>query len=678
MDGYEATNIVSGTVHGNVVQAHTFVQAPAPPPGVPRQIRPSSGAFVNRGAELAALTAALERTGPTRPSVVALTGLGGVGKTEVVARWAEEHARRFPSGQLYADLTTVRHQGGVDLGEVLGGFLRGLGVHRDFVPERLPERAALFRTVTSAGGLLVFLDNVEHASEVRALLPTAGLVVVTGRARLPGLAMVGATLLDVEPLRPEAGSELVRSWLGPGRGTDEQLHDLVRLCGGLPLALQAVGSELITRSGLPVERVVTELADEAGRLAAIEHREGSVVEPFEAVYAHFPAHTRRLYHLVGLHPGWHLTPELAEAAGVERAGEALGELVRAHLLRPVADESADPAERYRTHDLVRLHARRRARADPGREESLRRIVAHYRGRAAAADRALGDRMRLQEPPEPSVPGFADPAAAMAWLQVERADLLAVLTAAAEQGWHGEVWRLCESLWPLYHGRKHYGDWIASHLLGVESAQWDNRPDAGIRMRNQLARAHYELGRYPAAAEQLAAAAELLPLVDDPRLAGVLVETEALLCLADGRPERAVELFTRAREANAGDPHGVVVQSYQLGRALVAAGRAEAALAVLAEAAVLAERTRDGSMLVKLPLAQGRALRALGQPAEAVRLVSSAADRAAARDELVKEAEARELLGDLAEELGDRALAAGARARLRELRGRAGVLGGREA
>ncbi|MFF1909404.1 hypothetical protein [Kitasatospora sp. NPDC058218] len=676
MDGYEAANIVSGTVHGNVVQAHTFVQAPAPPAGAPRQIRPSSGAFVNRGVELAALTAALERTDPLRPSVVALTGLGGVGKTEVVARWAEENARSFPSGQLYADLTTVRHQGGVDLGEVLGGFLRALGVHRDFVPERLPERAALFRTVTSAGGLLVFLDNVEHASEVRALLPTAGLVVVTGRTRLPGLALAGATLLDVEPLLPEAGSDLVRSWLGPGRGTDDQLHDLVRLCGGLPLALQAVGSELLTRGGLPVERVVAELADEGGRLAAIEHREGSVAEPFEAVYAHFPAHTRRLYHLLGVHPGWHLTPELAEAAGVERADEALGELVRAHLLRPVADETPDPEERYRTHDLVRLHARRHARTDPGRHELLRRIVAYYRGRAAVADRAvLGDRLRLQEPPEASLPGFADPVGAMAWLQVERADLLAVLTAAAEQGWHGEVWRLCESLWPLYHGRKHYGDWIASHLLGVEAAQWDNRPDAAIRMRNQLARAHYELGQYPAAAEQLAAATGLLPLVDDPRLAGVLVETEGLLCLADGRPERAVELFTRAREANAGDPHGVAVQSYQLGQALIAAGRGAAALAVLEEATALAEETRDRSMLVKLPLVRGRALRALGRPAEAVRLVSSAADRAAARDELVKEAQARELLAELADELGDVELAGSARARLRELRARAGVLGG---
>ncbi|MGV9269091.1 hypothetical protein ACWDRR_30985, partial [Kitasatospora sp. NPDC003701] len=36
------------------------------------------------------------------------------------------------------------------------------------------------------------------------------------------------------------------------------LHDLVRLCGGLPLALQAVGSELITRGGLPVEREFAE------------------------------------------------------------------------------------------------------------------------------------------------------------------------------------------------------------------------------------------------------------------------------------------------------------------------------------------------------------------------------------------------------------------------------------
>ncbi|MFJ6776423.1 AAA family ATPase [Kitasatospora sp. NPDC091257] len=666
MERQEVANTVSGaTVGGHVVQAGSIgalhLHQPRAVPR-PHQIRSPHGPFVNREPELAALTEALGRVVEGGLGVVVFTGLGGVGKTELIARFTEEHREHFPGGDLYADLKAYRHQGGVDLPELLAGFLRALGTEP---PAAEAERFTAFRTATAERRCLFFLDNVEHAAEVRALLPACGLVVVASRRRLPALRTDGAVVRRLGPLSARAGAELVRGWVGPGRGTDGELAELVELCGGLPLALNAVGSQLLDRDHLPVGRVVAELHDREGRLAMLEDEESDLGATYDLVYERLSAPGRALYHLIGVHPGPFVSAELARAVGVELAGQAIGELRGVHVLDEVVD--GDREDRFRAHDVVRLHAYGRTRELAGRGELLAAVVAYYRGRASVADRAMaGSRLRLQDPSGDDLPRFASDTAALEWLYAERANFRAVVEEAARQGWHGEVWRLCESLWLLYHDRRLYQDWIATHRLGIESAQWDNQPAAVVRMRNQLARAHFDRKEYRLAAEQLALAAEQVPLVTDRRVVGVLHETDGLLCLADGRPGDAVRRFTLALAANRGDEHGEIVQSYNLAQALIADGRAQEALARLAEATAQAERTRDEDMLMKLPLVRARAHRALGQPELAAAHAGDCARRAEERGQYAKEAQAHTLLLALAEELDDAELAERSRARLREL------------
>ncbi|WP_395296969.1 regulator [Kitasatospora hibisci] len=665
MDAYETANTMSGTVHGYVVQGHN-VELHVPSgaqPATPHQVRKPRPVFVNREGELSALVAALGRAADGGPAVVAFTGLGGVGKTELIAQFVHRYGVHFPDGDLYADLAAHRHDGEVDLGAVLGGFLRAFAVER--VPDTLEERAALYRTVTAERHVLLFLDNVERAAEVRTLFPSAGLVVVAGRRRLPGLRLDGAEVLDLAPLGTTAGAALVRRWLGPERGSEQELRELVEQCGGLPLALNAVGFQLLDRGRLGVGQVLAELSDRERGLSSFSNEEGGVDGVLDSVYRRLPRTTRELYHLIGVNPGPLVSAELAAAAGIEQVDQGLAELRSAHLLDDVVDEGPD--EHYRAHDLVRRHAYERVRELPERSGLFARVVEYYRGRAFLADVAvLGSRLRLQEPAGEGLPAFTSGAAALDWLRTERANLREVVRAAGEQGRHGDVWRLCESLWPLYHGGKHYDDWVETHRLGVDSAQRDERPDAVVRMRNQLARAHYELRDFPRAIEQLVAASELVPLVVDPRLVGVLHETEGLLCLADGRPERAVELFTLARAENEGDAHGVVVQGYNLAQALIAVGRPEQAVAVLDEATELAEAEDDGPMLMRLALVGACARRALGLLDEAAALAAEAGRRALALGQRLKEAEALRLLVTLAEESGDSGLAERSRSRLGEL------------
>lgn len=667
---------------------------PAAPAAPPCQGPPPTRVFVNRTRELAGLRdAALALAADPGPGVVMVVGVGGVGKTQLVAQAVRrELPELFPGGQLYVDLEDHRRDGAADLAAVLGGFLRALGVHKDYVPGTLAERTALFRSVAARLRLLVKVDNVQHAPEARALVPPQGLLVVTARRALPSLLMDGAVLIDVAPLDDRAGTELVRRWHVDA--DEETATDVVRLCAGHPLALRAAVEWLAARPRLTLDDVVRELT--AGRRrtgddgaheamgpamrTGGEAGEGGVGEAVDAVLdsvvAGVSEPTRYVYDLLGVLPGTTATADLLSAAGATRVDEGLGELLSSRLA--VLVESPGGPRHYRLHDVVRAHARLQARALPGaRRRSLLRLVVDFYADAAAHGDALvlGDRFRIQPPPvRPLVElgsyggPFTEAPEALEWLDAERDNLQATIRAAADEGWHQEVWRLCESLWALYHSRKHLADCVESGLLGIEAAQHEARPDVEIRMRNQVARAAYELGELDRAESQLDAATGLLELADDPRLSGVVWESRGLIALARGRSEvssRAVgervdearQLFERALSANRAvpDPHGVVVQSYNVAQALVAGERWTDALGVLDEAAEIARASGDLPMLLRIDLVRAKAFVGLGSLDRAVTATVAAADRAAELKQFAKLDQALELLAALADRADDRPL-----------------------
>lgn len=685
--GDSVRNVISGdtVVAGPVVQAGrieslTFAAAPPPPPLTPRQVPPPRPGFVNRTAEFAALGEALAAYGPdSPPATIVITGLGGVGKTELVSQWVwRELAERFPDGQLYVDLAEVRRDGGIDVGGVIGTLLRALGVHESLIPAGTADRSALFRSATAGRRLLVVLDNAQHAAEVRPVLPGHGLAVVLSRKRLASLEVDGAVPLTVAPLDADAGLQLVRRWqhaaAEPGtasRADPGAAARLVAACGGLPLALRAAGEWLIERPHMSLEAVVDALADEQIRPADTGR---SVAAVFDAVTATFCAHTLALYRFLGAFPGTTFTADVAEAAGVTRFEDGLRDLRTAHMA-----VGAGAPGRFRLHDVVAAHARARTGPEEEVREVRRRVTDFYLTAAARADRlVLGPRLRLQEaPPDTSAPEggqglFHTGAEALEWLDAERANLLAVLRMAADEGRHDAVWRLCESLWALYHSRKHYADWIESHRLGIEAARWEGRIDAEVRMRNQLARAHHSLGEYDLADAELRRADELLDAVADARLPGMIRETQGLLCLARRRPEEAIALFTRALHANEGDAHGIVVQTYNLGQAVLAAGRPQEALDLLDGAMATARAEGDDAMRLRIGIVRGRAYRASGMFEHALAAATDAALLAERLGQVVKLKEALELAVELGDRIQNPEVQRAGRRMMRELRQRTGI------
>ncbi|WP_047465726.1 tetratricopeptide repeat protein [Streptomyces sp. M10] len=713
MDGDDAgagagvwNSVSGGTVFGPVVQAQRIdslnVEAP-PQVWPPRQLPPPLPGFVNRTKERRTLRDLAEAAVGQGVRTVVVTRLGGVGKTQLIAHCVRNDLGAFfPDGQVYVDLADVRRDGAVDVAGVLGDWLHAFGVPYGHQPAGLGGRADLFRTVTTGKRVLVVVDNVRQAPEIRALTPGDGLLVATSRTMLPALRMDGAVQLVVDPLDEREAIGIVRGW-PVAQGDGPAAAELVRRCGGLPLALRAVGEWLVERPQLGLDDAVRSLATRpggpwgetargtAGAGSADEGTVDVMERVFDSVLRQMPEHTRALYRFLGAPPGATFPAALPRAAGLPRADAALGDLMTSHLVVAVGPgrdgaAPAGPPHRFRMHDLARAHAATEAAALP--EEAalslLRTVTDFYAEAVAHADRSIGGRFRLQGPPARSLTelGFAEGAFSgegqgLDWLDAERGNILAVLRAAAREGLHDAVWRICESLWPLFHERARYADSLEAHPLGIEAARWENRPDAEIRMHNQLARAHAALGDLDRAAEELRAGEPLLALTEDPRLRGMLAETGGLVALAQGRTADARDRFSASLAANTerGDQHGIVVQSYHLADAVRASGDHAEARRLLTAALGLARETGDLAMIPKLTLLTARVHADAGEVAEAVAAATDAAEQAGEQGLTSKIREALELLLGLARRSGDTVLAESCERRLAELRGPGDRAGG---
>ncbi|GLZ42509.1 tetratricopeptide repeat protein [Actinokineospora sp. NBRC 105648] len=583
-----APSVQSGVIHGGVHIHQDVARAT-----VPWQLPPPAAYFADRSPEMARVDQVAGGTG--RPGLVVLTGTGGVGKTALAVAWAARNAARFPDGQLYADVRGFSAEGAVSTEQVLGGFLRGLGVPPDRVPVELAEQTALFRSLTTRRGLLVLVDNAVSAAQVRPLVPASedSMVLVTSRLRLSGLHMEGAEFVELLPLPHEQAVDLVIRSLGARRvGTERAaVGELVSLCGRLPIALRVVGARLAARPRWPVARVVAELRDERHRLAKLAaYGESPVHAAFDLSYQALHEKQARLYRLASAHPGPEFDVGVAAAAAdmaKDDAEDALQALVDASLLEEV------DSDRYRYHDLVRLHARDHPDQSSEEVDRARRSIAEWFLHSATRANlvVIPNRWRVSEVAQHyrgAEPPFERASAAVDWLDGQLPNLLAVLTDAAERGWDDLAWQVCEALWELFLYRKHYQQWIASHRIGIPAAQRCGNTVAESRLRCQLGRAYLDLHRFDEARTECARALDLARHAGSRTNESVALYQLGMAAQGRGDTEDALARFraSLAIEDELGIPRGVALRHRRIGEALLAASR-------LRESAVELESARDG-------------------------------------------------------------------------------------
>jgi hypothetical protein len=317
--------------------------------------------------------------GATTPVVVA-DGAAGVGKTAFVLRLAHRLLDRFPDGQLYVDLCgTSPRVRPLSAADALEQLLRGLGVEGGRIPDDLAGRSALYRSLLNGRRMLVVLDDAVNADQLRPLIPSGpSCVLATSRQRLTGLAVRdGAHLVRLGPL-PEAESAQLLAGLSGGRlhGRDPVALRLVRLCGGLPLALRIAAEQLAASPEVSPASLAEQYVAERGRLDRLtveDDAAASVRTVLETSYLSLPAEAARMFRYLGVYRGSTITVGCAAAlAGTSRdtARRLLDLLVDSHLLEEVRRQT------YRFHDLIRIFAAECAEGEPLplREAALTRLL----------------------------------------------------------------------------------------------------------------------------------------------------------------------------------------------------------------------------------------------------------------------------------------------------------------
>jgi transcriptional regulator with XRE-family HTH domain/tetratricopeptide (TPR) repeat protein len=452
---------------------------------VPRQLPTRVPHFAGRAAELAQLDAVLDAAasdravGATGVVISAIGGTAGVGKTALALHWAHRVAYRFPDGQLYANLRGFDAGNGkpADPADVLRGFLDALGVHHERWPANVEGLAALYRSVLAGQKILVLLDNAADAAQVRPLLPASPecLVIVTSRRELAALAaQEGARLLQLDVLSEQEAIELLVTRLGKDRAAGEPwaVTQLATLCARLPLALSVVVARAAAAPKLPLSSLAAELT-ELGRLDALDAGDpaANVRTVLSLSYRHLPETAKRMFRLLGLHPG----PDISAAAAASLAGVtepqarvALRDLTRASMLMEVVPG------RFAFHDLLRSYAAEQKTAAEDVASTTRRMLDHYLHTAHLAHQVLYPGRELigldDLAPGVAPETFGGKAAALAWLEAEYQVLLKVTDLAARERFDAHAWRLPVALWTFHNVCGHWHDGTRLHLLALEAAR----------------------------------------------------------------------------------------------------------------------------------------------------------------------------------------------------------------
>ncbi|MFI6440322.1 BTAD domain-containing putative transcriptional regulator [Streptomyces sp. NPDC050759] len=426
---------------------------PAQLPAPPRRL-------TGRDAEADRLVSALLDTGTgtdTGPRLCVIHGMAGVGKSALTLDVANRLAAAFPDGQLYAELCGADPAQAAPPDRILGGFLHALGIRPTRLPASTAERAAAYRSLLAGRRVLVVLDDAAAEHQVRPLLPGAGAgaVLVNSRRTLPGLdatARVGLEVLDREQTL-----RLLGRLVGHDRLTAEATAagEIARWSGGLPLAVQAVGSRLRTNDRWRLRTLADRLGDESRRLDELACGDLDVRAGIKAGCRALREPERRALHLLGL---LGLPDFAAWVAGsllgvdLPSAQHLVERLAGARLLEPLGVDGAGQT-RYRFHDLVRLYARERAEQEIPPEQRLAAVSRLLRSWLTLVCRAgaieAGGTVHLKPR---AAHDAADPTlAAMlldrpgAWLASEHTSLVTAVDRAAGLGLDEQVGDLAAAL-----------------------------------------------------------------------------------------------------------------------------------------------------------------------------------------------------------------------------------------
>jgi DNA-binding SARP family transcriptional activator/tetratricopeptide (TPR) repeat protein len=550
------------------------------------------------------LTAAASGDAPAYAvPVCVLFGQGGAGKTTLAVHIAHRLAGQFPDGQLFAQLRAGDHPASPC--EVLGRFLRALGVDGSALPDGTEERAEMYRDLLSRKKVLITLDDAMSHEQISPLLPGSSTcsVLVISRKRLAGLP--AAHRYEVGACSRRTALELLTRIVGAARieAEREAAETLCQLCGYLPLALRVVAARLAARPRWTVAALVERLADESRRLDELSYGEMGVRVSITISYDSLSPDAQRLLRLLALSEApdfeaWVGAPLLQ--ADTLRAAELVEELAESYLIDAKQGPAAEPV-RYRFHDITRPFARERLVSTESPREryaALERLLGallyltdEARRREYSGDYLISasEASRWQLPGRLTDQLLADP---LTWYERERLSIIIGVRQAAACGLTEHSWDLAQRAVTLFETCSYFRDWRETHEVALEAAcrAGDLRGEAA--MRYSLGSLYMFEQRNSLAAEQFAQARQIYACLDDEYGAALVLRNTAILDRRSGSLEQALTHSQAALQVfrASGDHVGQAHVLHNLAQVWLDYGADDTAGELLDEAAAICRQT----------------------------------------------------------------------------------------
>ncbi|WP_165960887.1 NB-ARC domain-containing protein, partial [Actinocrispum wychmicini] len=211
-----------------------------------------------------------------------VSGLGGVGKTQVAVDYAE---RVWVAGEveLMVWVTAGSREAIISTCARVAADVTGV---QDADPQLGARRLMEWLASTSARWLIV-LDDVQNPGDLRGLWPPAtatGRVVVTTRRRDAALRGYGRRQIEVGVFTPHAAHDYLQAALADQPHLLDRAGELAGALGYLPLALAQAGAYMRDRN-LPCAAYRDRLADRRRRLATLVPEPDGLPDEHQATVA---------------------------------------------------------------------------------------------------------------------------------------------------------------------------------------------------------------------------------------------------------------------------------------------------------------------------------------------------------------------------------------------------------
>jgi DNA-binding SARP family transcriptional activator len=503
------------------------------------------------------------------PRIVSVDGMGGVGKTALVVHAGHILAPEYPDGQIYLDLHGFSPSRRPETpGAALGVMLRALGVSGDRIPDDLDGRILAWRSATAGCRLLMILDNAADTEQIRPLLPATSQCLILMTSRMHLLDLDGAYSITMETLDEAAGFAMVRMILGDdaAREVPDAIAELVRACGGLPLALRLTLARLRHRRHWDLRHLVERLLG-AGALDQFASGERSVRASLSLSYETLGEEHQRAFRLFALYPGADLDAATAGALLGSDAGHAdrlLEDLLDVHMLQQ------HERDRYSLHDLVRAFAESLRGTGTAEEEqaALQRLTDYWGQASEIAGNILfpgranyfGDTGDYGESPigspfELTLSRLRNPQDAVFWFQRERDSIVNLLRASQRVGLDRKIAMIARNLGAYLSVHDHYTEAFEVGGLMVQAAQrLGDKTIMRVALLNHAVN-FWALGQY---AEGLAIASKAQAIAADTADRygeAVCMSRIGIFRIAMGDPVGAMEPLRSALEIQSQEAHG---------------------------------------------------------------------------------------------------------------------------